>query len=223
MAFDGYSAEALQFLTTLGGQDKTWFHKHQTLYDTEVVAPTKAFVLALGDACASTISSSLVAQPRANGSIAPINNDIRFAQDKSPYKDHLLLRFWDGVDKKLAPTLFVRVSERSVGFATGVVFGSVDRWRSLIGHDATGEPFARALTQLGRGRDLDVAGQALKNVPKPFAADHPRASLLRYKSFQARWTEPTPASVQSAEFVDWCMSRLRACAPVHRWLKEHTP
>ena len=45
----------------------------------------------LGQSLAATISPRIVAQPKANGSISPINNDVRFARDKAPYKNHLLL------------------------------------------------------------------------------------------------------------------------------------
>ena len=69
------------------------------------------------------ISPRIVAIPRTNGSIGPINNDVRFAKNRSAYKDHLLFRFWElassGSDKKTAATLFVRLGSDSVGFATG--------------------------------------------------------------------------------------------------------
>ena len=223
MSFEGFSAEGLQFLTTLGSKEKAWFDANRKIYDGEVVAPTKAFVTDLGEVLAQEVSATIVAQPKANGSISPINNDVRFAKDKPPYKDHLLLRFWDGVDKKMAPTLMVRINEESIGFATGVMFKSVDRWRELIDDDASGGALVSALAALGKGRDLDVAGQALKKVPKPYAPDHPRADLLRHKGFQARWPEATPKSVNSAAFVDWCARRLEACAPIHHWLLQHEP
>ena len=156
--------------------------------------------------------------PRANGSIAPINNDLRFSPGKSPYKDHLLLRFWEGPEKKTAPALMIRISPESIGFATGVVFASLDRWRDLIDDGATGAELAAALETLAEGRDLDIAGQGYKRVPKPHAVDHPRADLLRHKAFQARWQEPVPDEITTAAFVDWCMERLDACADVHHSL-----
>ena len=223
MTFGGFSTDGLRFLTRLGSKDKVWFDRHRAVYDREVVTPTKAFVVALGSALADTVSPHIVAQPRTNGSISPINNDVRFSTDKTPSKDHLLLRFWEGSDKKMAPTLFVRISEKTVGFAVGVNFASVERWRALVGDDTTGAELSRALTQLARRRQLDVAGQTLKKVPKPFAADHPRADLLKHKAFQARWPEPTPKQVHSEAFVAWCLKRLTACAPIHRWLVRNQP
>ena len=74
MAFRGYSKDGLRFLSTLGTKDKGWFDTNREVYDQEVVAPTKALVTALGSALADAVSSQIVAQPRTNGSISPINN-----------------------------------------------------------------------------------------------------------------------------------------------------
>lgn len=218
MTFEGFSPAALSFLTELGKRDKTWFDDNRATYQAEVVVPTKAFVTDLGERLAEEISPAIVAQPKTNGSIAPINNDLRFAPDKPPYKDHLLLKFWEGSNKKLAPTLWVRISESDVGFATGSALPDLNRWRALIDDESTGSALAETLDQLGKGKELDVAGEGYKNVPKPYDPDHPRAKLLRHKAFQARWPEPTPTSISGPAFVDFCVQRLNECAPVHSWL-----
>ncbi len=216
--FSGFSPEAIDLLRRMGTADKAWFDANRAAYDELVVAPTRAFVTALGDVLASTFAPAVAAVPKANGSIAPINNDRRFAPDKSPYKDHLLLRFWEGPDKKTAPTLFVRLAPDGVGFATGAALGDLDRWRRLIDDDTTGRALADALADLAPDRDLDVDGQGYKRVPSPYPADHPRADLLRHKSLQARWIRPLPASLHSADFVPYCGDELAAAADVHRWL-----
>ena len=45
---------------------------------------------------------------------------MRFDQTGPRYKDHLLLRWWEGAVKNVAPTRMVRLDATSVGFATGV-------------------------------------------------------------------------------------------------------
>lgn len=216
--FTGFPAEGLAFLTELGRRDKAWFEENRATYDQAVVAPTRAFVTAIGERLADSFAPGIVAQPKANGSIAPINNDLRFSPDKPPYKDHLLLRFWEGQDKKAAPTLFLRISEDTLGFATGMMIPDIGRWRELIDDDTTGAALADAIAALAKGRPLDVDGQGYKKVPKPYPADHPRADLLQHKGgIQARWAEPAPKAITSARLVDHCMKRLEACAEVHRW------
>lgn len=191
-------------------------------YQVEVAETAKRFVDALGPILQDTISPNLQFSAKVNGSIAPINNDIRFSPDASPYKDALLFKFWEGSDKKLAPRLYVRVSEDSVGFASGAYFHNIDAWRSKVDDDKAGPQLTDAISQIKKKvRGLDVVGNALKRVPKPFDPEHPRADLLRYKSIQLRWSEPTPKGVTSARFVDWTAKRLEKVAPLHHWLVEH--
>lgn len=216
--FTGFPPEGLTFLTELGGRDRDWFQEHRDVYDEHVVGPAKAFVDALGATLREQISPTIDFAAKTNGSIAPINNDVRFAKDAPPYKDHLLIKFWDGSNKKTAPTLWVRISESDVGFATGAAITDLDLWRTRVADESTGTQLATALAALGKGRSLDVAGEGLKRVPSPYDADHPRADLLRHKAFQARWSEPTPKKITSRSFVDWCALRLTRCTHVHRWL-----
>jgi uncharacterized protein (TIGR02453 family) len=216
--FKGFSAEGLAFLTQLGVQDKAWMDEHRSTYVNEIAEPAKAFVDALGPVLQETISADIQFVPRVNGSIAPINNDIRFSPEASPYKEHLLMKFWEGPDKKIAPLLYVRLSEDSVGFASGVMFSDLEKWRNVVDDSKTGSELAAILEQLNKKiKDLDIAGQALKRVPKPYDPEHPRGDLLRHKSLQLRWPEPTPKSASTARFVDWTARRLQTVAPLHKW------
>lgn len=217
--FTGFPAAGLAFLDDLSRNDKAWFDDHRDIYANAVVAPTKALVVALGERLCEEISPGIVAQPKTNGSIGPINNDLRFSPGKAPYKDHLLLRFWDGPNKKTAPTLMVRIGPDEIGFASGIAISSAQRWRELVDDDDTGGALAVALDQLADERDaLDVAGADLKRVPKPFTDDHARSDLLRHnKVIQVRWPEPTPATIHGAAFIDHCAERLRTCRPLHHW------
>jgi uncharacterized protein (DUF2461 family) len=155
-----------------------------------------------------------------NGSIAPINRDLRFDPDGPRYKDHLLFRWWEGEQKKTAPTLFVRLAPDSVGFASGVVFASTDRWRAMAGDVGS----ARALVGLiddirGDVPDAEIAGADLKRVPAPYPTDHPGADLLRHKAmFQLRWAEPLPTTVSTPALVEHCAARLTRLADLHNWL-----
>ncbi len=162
------------------------------------------------------ISPCLVADPRVNGSIAPINRDLRFDPNGPRYKDHLLFRWWeDGGPKKTAPTLFDRLDPIRIGFASGITFSSTDRWRAAVG-DATA---ARTLATLVHDMRHDA------RVPAPYPADHLAADLLRHKSmFQLRWTEPLPAAASTPALVEHYAARLTRFTDLHHWLhQEVTP
>ncbi len=214
--FEGFPAEGLSFLTTLGSRDKAWFDGCRGQYQSSVVAPAKAFVDAMGEALADGSFPLIQAVPKVNGSMAPINNDLRFKPDAAA----LMFKFWEGPDKKTAPTLWIRMHPvDGIGFASGMAFPDLDRWRTSIDHH--GEPLAAAVAALQTDFGADLVADGLKRVPKPYAADHPRELLLRAKGFQVRWIEPTPATIGSAAFVDFCATELERLAPVHHWLAEH--
>ena len=218
--FEGFPAEGLSFLTTLGTKDKAWLDANRDVYQTAVVAPAKAFVVALGEALAEGSYPLIEALPKVNGSMTPINNDVRFNPDASAYKDHLTFKFWEGPEKKVAATLWIRLHPvDGIGFASGIAFPDVERWRVSI--DRHGASFASAIEALQADHNAELATAGLKRVPKPYAADHPRELLLRAKGFQVRWIEPTPAVIGSPELVDFCAAELERLAPVHRWLAEH--
>ena len=220
--FDGFPQAGLDFLLELGQNDKAWFDANRKVYDAEVVKPAKAFVSALGAQLQADISEAIEAQPKTNGSIAPINNDLRFNPDASPYKDHLMFRFWEGPVKKTSAMLMVRVHPTDgVGFASGMNFGDVDQWRSKVADDASGSSLDASIKAIVKATKADVVGEGLKKVPKPFDADHPRGDLLRHKGLQVRFIDKTPKSITSASFVPWCAKRLDRLAPVHEWLVEH--
>lgn len=220
MTFDGFPQTGLDFLTTLGTKDKAWFDANRSTYDSDLVPHAKAFVVELGELLADRISGGIEGQPKTNGSIAPINNDLRFNPDASPYKDHLLIKFWEGPNKKTAPLLYVRMSPSDgIGFASGINISNVDQWRSAI--DEHGAPLAAALDELMTDAKAEVAGQGLKKVPKPYAEDHPRGDLLRHKGFQVRWVKKTPKSITTPKFADWCATELERASSVHHWLVKH--
>ena len=218
--FTGFPQTGLDFLTTLGTKEKAWFDENRSVYDADVVPHAKAFVVELGEQLADRISGGIEYAPKTNGSISPINNDLRFNPDASPYKDHLMFKFWEGPDKKTAPMLWVRMSPSDgIGFASGIMLRSFDRWREAV--DSEGEPFAAELAALVKTTKADVVGEGLKKVPKPYPEDHPRGDLLRHKGFQVRWIKKTPKSITTKKFADWCATELERTSVVHHWLVEH--
>ncbi len=217
--FSGFPTAGLEFLVELGQNDKAWFDKNRKTYDAEVVVPAKAFVVAMGDWLQAEMSEAIEAQPKTNGSIAPINNDLRFSPDASPYKDHLMFRFWEGPVKKTSAMLMVRVHPTDgIGFATGMNFADIDAWRTAVADDSTGAALASSIGEVVKSTKADVVGEGLKKVPKPFDADHPRGDLLRHKGLQVRFVDQTPKSIHSAKFVDWCGTRLGRLGDIHHWL-----
>lgn len=214
MSFTGFDPSAIALLDRLPEMSAEEYAASKVLLAGGLSKPGASLIADV----AGRLDADLTVVPRS--SVSPLHRDLRFVQEGAArYKDHLLLTTWEGADKKSSPMFWVRVDATRAGFASGIGFTPAvrERWRSAVGGDA-GAVLAVELDELTRERSADVAGDQVKNVPAPFDADHPHADLLRHTSFQVRFVDDLPDSVSTPDFVDWCVDRLSALLPVHRWL-----
>lgn len=220
--FTGFTDETLPLLAALPDFTRDDYEGRKSEIVEAIQDPAKAFATSMVDELRDVVSPGVTGDPKINGSISPLNNDLRFAKAGTPlYKDHLLLWFWEGPSKKTSPRLAIRIGVDGVGFASGMGFDEqrLDRWRELVDSDAGADVAALVRTIEKRGGELD--GETLERVPKPFDEDHPRADLLKHKSAQLRYIEATPASITRPAFVGWCGKRLARLEPLHRLFVYH--
>ncbi|HEX4661124.1 MAG TPA: DUF2461 family protein [Streptosporangiaceae bacterium] len=220
MTSTGFPAAGLALLARLPTLDKAGFAAEHTRWQDLVLQPSRRLVQNLGALLTEQISPGLITDDRVNGSIAPVNRNLRFDPHGARYKDHLLFRWWEGAPKKTAPTLYMRLGATQIGFASGVVFASTDHWRATVGDLARARTLCRLVDDISRATpSADIAGADLKRVPAPFTTDHPGADLLRHGAmFQLRWAEPLPAEVSAPAFIQVSAARLARLAGLHRWL-----
>ena len=217
--------EGVGLLALVGDQTKGEFAAGRTRWDEAIRRPVEAFIEDLGWLLRAQVSPTIEAVAKTNGSLSPITKDLRFAADKThPYKDHLLLNFWDGAPKRNAPTLRLRISADTIGFAAGAAFDppGLLRWRTAIVRPS-GVEFAEILQSLGASHDLRFDEPELKTAPRGYQPDGTdRDRLIRHKSVQVRFVEPTPPCISSGEFVHWAGTRLLELGDAHRWLRANT-
>lgn len=224
MAFAGFPPAAFSFLAALDADNsKATFEARRSEYDDALLEPAKDLVVDLGEELRTRVSTAIHADPRVNGSIFRINRDIRFSKDKTPYKTHLDLFFWEGAGRsRERPGLFVRITPQTVLLGSGMHrFDGplLERYRLAVLDERSGEALAHAVDRvLAAGAEL--GGSTYRRVPSGLAADHPRAELLKHSALYAHQEWPLPAEVGSAAFVDWCAVRLEPLAPIHRWLSD---
>ena len=221
-AFTGFGPGTEEFLSGLSeNNNKAWFDAHRAEYDEHYIAPAKAFVVAAGEAL-SRIAPNVSAEPKVNGSIFRINRDIRFSKDKTPYKDHLDMWFWEGAEKKAAVSgFFLRV--RSDGIDIGVGSHGFDKDRLAVYREAVVDPTSGAallstVETLERAGH-EVKGEHYKRTPRGYEAEGDVERLLH---FNALWTgaDDSPESLATPEFVDYCVEQWAAALPLHRWLTD---
>jgi uncharacterized protein (TIGR02453 family) len=223
-AFAGLPEETFRFLAGLAAHnDKAWFDAQRADYEQGYVAPAKALVAALGPRL-QAIAPAVRWEPRVNGSIFRIHRDVRFSQDKTPYKPHLDLWFWEGDRRGWdTPGFFFRL------FAERLILGAgmhklenvpLERFRAAVLEPRSGAALERVLTRIAAG-PYRVGEPERRSLPRGFDKTHPRAALLLHEGLTATWEGAVPREARSGAFVDWCLGHWRALAPLSDWLRAH--
>lgn len=195
--FSDLIPEARKFLNTLDDNNtRDWFTGHKDRYEAALKRPS----LLLLDQIAAHLQTRSD-QPVTTKLFRP-HRDVRFSKDKTPYNTHLHMLWQVG-----QAALFFGVAPGYVSFGGGVMAFDRDQitnWRAAVDSDKGGEiaDLSGALT----AKDYAPDAPELKRVPAPFDKDHPRAELLRHKSFklwrqlpEQDWATPVAALQSGAE------------------------
>jgi uncharacterized protein (TIGR02453 family) len=227
-AFAGFPPDGLDVLVALAADNtRECFDARRAAYESGLLAPAKAFVTALGDELRARVSPEIRAEPRVNGSILRINRDTRFATDKRPYKEHLDMWFWEGdAPSRERPGLSVRLRPESVVLSAGIHRlepPALAAFRAAVADEQTGPALEAAIAEATAQRGVTLGGLSYKRVPRGFAADHPRADLLRHSALFVSGEWKLPRAISGPGFVGWAADRLERMAPVERWLSATLP
>lgn len=219
----GVPDETIAFLTALRrNNDKAWFDAHRDDYERVWLAPARDLVEAFGDEL-RRFAPDVRAEPRVNRSIFRINRDTRFSKDKTPYKDHLDLWFWEGERRGAVSGFYLRITPEQVGVGVGA--HRFDRQHLHAYRDRLADPQAGARL-LAIVDDLDgagfpVHGEHYKRVPRGYDPDdEDRARLLRFNALWSATDTDHPGIMGNRRFIGWCVRRWERQAPLHRWLVD---
>ncbi|MCA9881557.1 MAG: DUF2461 domain-containing protein [Anaerolineae bacterium] len=226
MVFEGFPPEAGQFLRNLrDNNNKEWFQANKQTYIDAVRTPAQAFVMAVGERLQDIVSPDVIYDTRTNGSgsLMRINRDVRFSNDKSPYKENIPMIWWEGVGKKMQnPAFGLQITPTGVGMMAGM-FGfdkdQLARYRDAVDDKKKGQALEDAIAKVQSAGDYVLFGDTYAKVPHGFDADHPRAELLKYKGLYAHLGQDLPQDIiTSADFVDITVEHLVNMAPIQQWL-----
>ncbi|GAF87834.1 unnamed protein product [marine sediment metagenome] len=221
--FSGFGPETIKFLAALGKNNtKAWFDENRAAYDAHYVTPARDIIEAVAGPLRK-IAPDICAEPRINGSIFRVNRDIRFSADKTPYKDHIDIWFWEGPRKGAVSGFFLRLT------ATDLIVGAgahrFDReklasWRNAVVAPETGNQIQKIIEALEK-KGHSASGMHYSKLPRGFAPNNPaQEALLRHNALWVSREQPHPAGTGSAALVDYCMDYWTDVAPLHRWLTD---
>jgi uncharacterized protein (TIGR02453 family) len=217
-----FPPDTQRYLRDLGAHnDKRWFDANRERYERAVLEPAKALVEALGPGLDELVPG-IAAEPRVNGSIFRINRDVRFSKDKTPYKDHLDLWFWEGERRTALSSLFLRIAPDAVivgAGAHGFDGPRLDTYRQAVTDPTRGDALIEVVTALEHGGHA-VEGEVLARLPRGFDAEGERARLLRHKGLTAMTELPGPVATDP-ELVSILLDHWHRLAPLHTWLRAN--
>lgn len=229
--FQGFGPGLFRFFRALARHnDRTWFEAHRDDYERAVLLPLRGLVDEM-DARLGAFAPEFTGGKR---SIFRIHRDVRFSNDKRPYKENAAAWFYHrdagregqlGVAVRAAAAFYVHLKPGDC-FAGGglwtperedlhLVREAIAERHAELGRLLSAKAFRAAVPQ---GLDRD-AGMVLARVPKPWTAGHPAAELLRHKSFTAS-VAFTDDEVLGPAFADRLEGAYRALLPMLRWFNE---
>ncbi|MCB2226825.1 MAG: DUF2461 domain-containing protein [Desulfarculaceae bacterium] len=223
--FVGYSKKTVKFWQDLAKHnDKAWFEKNRKIYDDHVLAPNREFVTAMGSLLQG-MAPQVKADPRVNKSMFRINRDTRFAKDKTPYKRHMGLWWWEGPGKRMECSgFYFQLEPPSVMLGVGMYCfpkEMLPAYRDAAASDKYGPALEKAMAKVAEA-GYELGGPRYKRVPRGYAKDHPRAELLKYDGVWAGKEFKIPPEFYTSELPDWCLPHYQAMLPIHQWLVAMT-
>jgi uncharacterized protein (TIGR02453 family) len=233
MIFNGFFPETLTFFTELAANNnKPWFDAHRTDYDTYVLEPSRAFVIALGDRLRD-LAPEVMADPRINKSIFRIYRDVRFSKDKTPYKTHLALWFPVhqvgaissvslGGSKFDYPGYYFHLEPSNLMLGAGIHRFSkplLQAYRDAIVEPELGPTLEEAIKQV-TAKSYDIGVKSYKRTPRGFDPDHELAELLLYSGLTTGANLGIPPELQSIDLVEYCFQRFQDMVPIVDWLEK---
>jgi uncharacterized protein (TIGR02453 family) len=223
-AFDGFPGESIEFLEALKkNNNKFWFDKHKDDYENYILIPSRNFVSAMGGHLRK-IAPRVVADPRINKSLFKIYRDTRFSKDKTPFKTHVGIWFWEGAGKRMECSGFYFHIEPP-DLTTGVgVYKFTDeqlpKYRKAVVSRKHGSALVKALGQVQKTGPYRLGGKHYKKAPRGYDPLHENAEYLLYNSIYIYHRSKIPKAFYSVELLDYCFKRYKDMSPVHRWLRD---
>jgi len=215
--FKGFDRTAPAFFAELAVEmNKGWFEANKQRYQDQWVAPMTELFADVAKRLAKPYGKLALGPPK----IMRIYRDVRFSKDKAPYKTHIAgtIPF---VKSLSGMPLYMHIGLEEEFVGAGTYFFEDNRlgaWRKLVAADKTGKPLA-ALVQKLRKAGYSAGGHDdYKKVPKPYAADHPRAEFLKMKGLTAGYPTMPKGLLHKPALVDWMVEHGKAVAPLVIWL-----
>jgi uncharacterized protein (TIGR02453 family) len=210
------------FLTAIkNNNNRNWFNDNRSLY----IESKENFELFIQEIIQGIIDFDPVLKGlEAKSCTYRFNRDIRFSNDKSPYKNHfgafIVMGGKRNGDRFAGYYIHIEPGNNMIA---GGAYMPPAQWLAAIREKIDEEP--GKLRKIISSKDFNkyfkqIEGERLKKAPKGYPSDHPELDLLKLKSFLAV-NEVTDKFAMSPEFHDHVLNAARAMKPFNDFLNEY--
>ena len=207
MEFTGFPVAALDFYDDLEvDNSKSFWEQHKQVYADAVRRPMEALMAALEP----EFGAAKVFRPY---------RDVRFRQDKTPYKTH------QGAFVAAGPATgwYVEISPRGTRVGAGFYDASGPRLAAIragMAEEKSGRALQRMLTRFEKD-DWEVGGDRLKTAPRGYDVTHPRIELLRRKQLFVGRSYGFEADALGPGLLERVRVDWRSLRPLVEWIATH--
>lgn len=183
-AFEGFPLDLLHFLDELSrNNNRDWFTKRKERYEAAARTPALGFISAMEKPLQKVSPHFVASAKKVGGSLMRVHRDVRFSNDKTPYKTNVGIHFRHEAGKDVhAPGFYLHIGLDECFLGAGV-------WRpdsaslGAIRERIVEEPARwKRLRDAKRFRDAwELSGDSLKRPPRGYDADHPLIEDLKRK------------------------------------------
>lgn len=220
MANRFFTPDSFDFLTQLNANNtRDWFELHKHDYEDAVRTPALDFIAAMADDLHS-ISPHFLAMPKkVGGSLMRVYRDVRFGNDKRPFKTNIGIHFRHVRGKDVhAPGFYVHLEPNECMLGAGIWHPdapALNRIREAISEN--GATWHKASRDKKFIAVFTPGGDALANAPRGYPKDHPQLEDLKRKDFIAI-TEFSCTLATSARFQPHVVATFRTAVPYMKFL-----
>jgi uncharacterized protein (TIGR02453 family) len=217
------SKSTIDYLKAIGkNNNRDWFLANKAQY-VQARGNFETFVQEL-------INEIIVFEPVMKGlevknCVYRFNRDIRFSNDKSPYKTHFgafIVRGGKKNGDKLAGYYFHIEPGKSI--IAGGAYMPPAPWLSAIRETIDDDP--AKIREITRNKDFikyfgKIDGEKLKKAPKGYPADHPEIELLKLKSYLV-FNEVKDDFVINEKLFEHTVNVFKTMKPLNDYLNRYT-
>jgi uncharacterized protein (TIGR02453 family) len=215
------SKDGFQFLKKLKkNNNREWFLKNKQQYEDALKIPLQNIIIELGKLLASH-AKNIQFDPKK--SIFRINRDVRFSNNKEPYKTNIAAALVSPhLNKKEEhPGLYINIEPGNCFIGGGLYMPSSEQLRkirTLLNKEP--KTFEKIISgPLVKKHFGGLSGDKLKKAPRGISPDHPNIENLKFKQFYFI-KKFKDTDFQKADLAKTVHKEFIAMMPLVNWLNK---